>query len=119
MTRYGVALVGALISLGVIIELLRRRQLREKYSVLWLLVGTGVAVLALFPGLLEWFSNVAGVAVPANLLFFAALVLLLSVSVHLSWEISRLEDETRKLAEDVAILRLELEQATRDRRNHS
>ena len=91
MTRYMVALAGALISLGVIIELLRRRQLREKYSVLWLLVGTGVASLTLFPGVLEWLSRVAGVAVPANLLFFAALVLLLSVSVHLSWEISRLE----------------------------
>jgi len=113
-----VALAGALISLGVIIELLRRRQLREKYSVLWLLVGTGVASLTLFPGVLEWLSRVAGVAVPANLLFFAALVLLLSVSVHLSWEISRLEDETRKLAEDVAILRLELEQSRRDHPNH-
>lgn len=118
MTRYVVALVGALVSLAVIIELLRRRQLREKYSVLWLLVGTGVAVLALFPGLLEWLSNIAGVAVPANLLFFAALVLLLSVSVHLSWEISRLEDETRKLAEDVAILRLELEQSRHDHPNN-
>jgi hypothetical protein len=114
MTPYLVPLIGALICLGTIGELLRRRQLREKYAVLWLLVGTGVVVLIVFPGLLDWLSRVVGVVVPANLLFFGALVLLLSVSVHQSWELSRLEDETRKLAEDLAILRLETEQTRKN-----
>lgn len=113
MITYLVPLVGALICLGVIAELLRRRQLREKYAVLWLLVGTAIAVLTVFPGLLSAVSSALGVVVPANLLFFGSLVLLLAVSVHQSWELSRLEDETRKLAEDLAILRLEVEQAGR------
>jgi hypothetical protein len=110
---YVVPLFGALICLTTIGELLRRRQLREKYAVLWLLVGTALVVLILFPGLLERLSRTFGVLVPSNLLFFGAIVLLLSVSVHQSWELSRLEDETRKLAEDLAILRLESEQSRR------
>jgi hypothetical protein len=114
VTPYLVPLIGALICLGTIGELLRRRQLREKYAVLWMLVGTGVVVLILFPGLLEMASRALGVLVPSNLLFFGAIVLLLSVSVHQSWELSRLEDETRKLAEDLAILRLETEQGKRN-----
>ena len=108
---YVVPLVGALICLTTIGELLRRRQLREKYAVR--LVGTALVVLILFPGLLERLSRTFGVLVPSNLLFFGAIVLLLSVSVHQSWELSRLEDETRKLAEDLAILRLESEQSRR------
>lgn len=99
-----IALVGALITVGVIFELLRRRQLREKYAVLWLVVGMVVAVLAIFPRLLTVVAHGLGVEVPLNLLLFVAALVLLMVSVHLSWEVGRLEDKSRRLAEDVAIL---------------
>jgi hypothetical protein len=99
-----IALVGALVTLAVIIELLRRRQLREKYAVLWLAVGLVVAVLAVFPRLLTVVADGLGVAVPLNLLLFVAALVLLMVSVHLSWEVGRLEDKSRRLAEDIAIL---------------
>lgn len=109
MTAYLVALVGALAVLVLIVELLRRRQLKEKYAVLWLVVGSGTTLLAIFPSLLSATADLVGVQVPANLLFFAALLLLLGVCVHLSWELSRVEDETRILAEEVALLRMDLE----------
>lgn len=112
MTAYLVALVGALAVLALIVELLRRRQLKEKYAVLWLVVGSGTTLLAVFPSLLSATADAVGVQVPANLLFFAALLLLLGVCVHLSWELSRVEDETRILAEEVALLRLDLQQVT-------
>jgi hypothetical protein len=71
-------------------------------------------VLTIFPGLLTGLARALGVAVPANLLFFVAIVFLVCVALHLSWELSRVEDETRKLAEDLALLRLELEEHKRD-----
>ena len=43
-----------------------------------------------------------------SLVLFLGIVFLLLVSVHLSWEVSRLEEETRTLAEDLALLRSEL-----------
>lgn len=105
-----VGIIGAAMVLTVMVELLRRRQLREKYAALWLLVGLAVLALALFPGLLAWVANALGFEVPANFLFLVALILLLGVTVHLSWELSRVEEETRSLAEDVALLRTEVEQ---------
>jgi len=105
-----VGIIGAAMVVMVMVELLRRRQLREKYAALWLLVGLAVLVLALFPGLLVWVANALGFEIPANFLFLVALILLLGVTVHLSWELSRVEEETRSLAEDVALLRTELEQ---------
>ena len=104
------ALVAGLVVLAVMLTLLSRRQLKEKYAVLWLLVSAAVAVLALAPGLLDAVADAVGVQVPLNLLLVLGLLVLLVVCVHLSWETSRLEDETRALAEEVALLRLQLEQ---------
>ena len=107
--NYVVAIVGAILVLGFMLELLRRRQLSEKYAALWLIVGAGVLVLLAAPGLLDAASDALGFQVPANLLFLVALTLLLGVAVHLSWELSRLEDETRSLAEELALLRSSVE----------
>jgi hypothetical protein len=115
MNSYFVALVGSLLILTGIFELLRRRQLSEKYAALWLVVGIALLVLTIVPGLLNAISRALGVAVPANLLFFVAIVFLVGVALHLSWELSRLENETRKLAEDLALLRLELDEHKRQK----
>ncbi|NLI18826.1 MAG: DUF2304 domain-containing protein [Actinomycetales bacterium] len=105
-----------LVSAGVVLllfRLLRAGKLREKYAALWALIGTAIVVLSVAPGLLESVSRVLGVQIPSNLLFFLAILLLLAVCLHLSLEISKLEDETRILAEEVAILRLQQESFAR------
>jgi hypothetical protein len=115
---YLVALVGSILVLAGIVELLRRRQLGEKYAVLWLVVGIVLLIFTVFPGLLTGIASGLGVAVPTNLMFFVGILFLVGVVLHLSWEVSRLENETRKLAEDQAILRLEVEQLQRDKQEN-
>lgn len=95
----------ALIMLAVVMWLLLTRRLREKYAVMWLIIGVAVLILGLFPQLLLGFTDLLGVQVPANLLFALAIVLLLGVALHLSWELSQAEDEIRRSAEEHAILR--------------
>lgn len=92
-----------------VVLLLRQRKLKEKYAVLWVIVGLLIIILAGFPQLLGWASELAGFVVPANLLFTLAIFLVLGVCLHLSLEISVVEDETRALAEEAAILRSALE----------
>lgn len=108
------ALLGALFTSAAMVEMLRRRQLREKYAVLWLGLGLGLVIVAIFPGLLVFAGQLLGFAAPSNLLFMVAGSVLLLISVHLSWEVSRLEDETRLLAEEVALLRLQVESGQPD-----
>lgn len=110
-SAYILGLVGAAFSLVLIFELLRRRHLREKYAALWIVVAMAVAVGALFPAVLERTSELVGVQVPSNLVFFLGGLVLLLAHVQLSYETGRLEDRTRVLAEQVALLRLELEDA--------
>ena len=102
-------LVGSFFTLALLFEMLRRKKLREKYAVFWALVAVATLVVATFPSTLVHVSALVGVAVPANLLFFLASMLLLAVSVQHSAELSRIEERTRVLAEEVALLRLELE----------
>jgi hypothetical protein len=109
-----IAGVCGLLVLAVMVELLRRRQLREKYAILWLGVSVVVIVLAAFPGLLDWSAHRLGIYSPPNLLLFTAVLVLLLVAVHLSWEASRLEEETRTLAEEVGLLRMQVEALTPD-----
>ncbi|MCG5470869.1 DUF2304 domain-containing protein [Micromonospora sp. LAH09] len=105
-----------LILLATIVELLRRRQLREKYGMLWLGVLVIVIPLSLFPRLLDNVAELLGVASGVSLVLFLGIVFLLLVCVHLSWEVSHLEEETRTLAEDFALLRAQIDadRAARD-----
>ncbi len=98
----------ALVTTIFVVELLRRGILREKFAALWLIVSASVLVMAVFPRLVRWLAEAVGVQVPANLLFFLTAILLLLVSVQLSYEVSRLEVRTRRLAEEIALLREEV-----------
>lgn len=106
---YLLGLAGAALVLGLVLELLRRRHLRGKYALLYLGLGVVVVVFAVVPALLGQLADLVGVEVPANLLFFVALIVLLLVSMQLAYESGRLEEETRTLAEEVALLRLEVD----------
>lgn len=110
MSVHLVALAGGLVSLSLMLELMRRRQLKEKYAVLWLLVGVGMLVLAIWPQLVDMAARGLGIKSGTNLLLFVGVLVLTLVCVHLSWEVSRLEDRTRALAEEIGVLRLEVEQ---------
>ncbi|MDX6301109.1 MAG: hypothetical protein QOF53_2323 [Nocardioidaceae bacterium] len=101
-------LLGSLVTLGLLFEMMRRHRLREKYAVFWALIAVLTLLVAAVPQLLTWAASLVGVTVPANLLFFAASMLLLAVSVQHSSELGSLEEKTRTLAEEVALLRMEL-----------
>lgn len=110
-----IALVSALITLTIIIELSRRRHLHEKYAIIWLAVAVVIAFFAIFPGLFNSLAHAFGVKNPPDLLTVTAALFLLVVCVRLSWEVGRLEDRSRMLAEEVALLRKDLDDRTLER----
>ena len=104
MSANVLAVVAAILVFVFILWLLRRGVLREKYAVLWLIVSAAAALFALIPGAARWLADLVGVEIPANLLFFVTLVLLVLVSVQLSYELSRHEARIRRLAEETALI---------------
>jgi sensor domain CHASE-containing protein len=75
--------------------------------------------------MLDSVAGSVGIKSGVSLVLFAGIVLLLLVCLHLSWESSRLEAETRTLAEDIALVRTQLDRQAaeiaelRDKQEHA
>lgn len=116
---YLLGIGAALFTLGVVAELLRRRRLRERHAVWWLIAGGLALVTSIFPSTLDVIARAVGVAVPTNLVFFVSIAVLVLVGLQHSGELTRAESRLRDLAEEVALLRLEVEEQRRDRRDEA
>lgn len=95
-------------SLGIlvsVIDLIRRRRLKEQYALLWLASSTLLLALSIWKGLLDKISHMVGVAYPPSLLFFVAFLFLLLIVLHYSVVISALSEKNKKLAQEIGILK--------------
>jgi hypothetical protein len=110
LASYIFGICTALLTLIVVIEMLRRRRLRERHAVWWLIAGTLALIVGLFPALLDWAAKLVGIGVPTNLVFFVSIAVLFLVSIQHSAELTNLENQTRVLAEEVALLDLRLKE---------
>src|SRR3982750_3036439 len=98
-------------TLAFILRLVRGQRLKAKYSLLWLGVGGGMLVLAILPGVFDRLARRLGVEYQPALFLVLGLGVLLLVVVHLSFELSRMENRVRSLAEEVTFLRHDLRDA--------
>jgi hypothetical protein len=103
VASYIFGIAGAVLALSVVIEMLRRRRLRERHAVWWIFAGVLALIIGIFPQLLERAADIVGIEVPTNLVFFVSLTLLFLVCVQHSAELTDLEDKTRVLAEHAAL----------------
>jgi hypothetical protein len=87
-----------------VVELVRRRKLREEYSWLWLSLSLAMFVLALWPGLLHFVTGLIGAVLTTSTLFFFALVFLVLINIQFSVEISSLRSQVKNLAQQLALL---------------
>jgi hypothetical protein len=116
MTTQPLAAIAGAVTILAMVELLRRHHVKEKYTILWLVAGFAVAIVATVPQVLDLLADVLGVQSGTNLLFLIAVIALGLVSVHLSVEVSRLEDQSRTLAEEVGMLNLAINRIERQMR---
>jgi hypothetical protein len=96
------------------IEMVRKRRLREEYSVLWLGTSLLMFVLVLRYDWLVAMTALIGAGLPTTTLFLGGLVFLLLIAVQFSIKLSRFSDQIKNLAQDNALLRTELERVRRE-----
>jgi hypothetical protein len=104
------AVLGSGAVLVVVVELIRRGRLKERYSLLWLLAGGILLVLSSSRNLLDYISRVLGIFYPPSLLFLLAFLFLLLITLHFSVVLSGLSDKNKHLAQELSLLRRELEE---------
>ena len=92
-----------------IYSLVRQRVLKSKYALLWSLVAVALLPIAAVPSIVESVSDLLGIETPSNTILLAAVSLLFATTVHLTYELSRVEARTQDLAEEFALLRARLD----------
>ena len=103
------ATVGLLI---LVFDLVRRRRLLERYALVWMAVTVLLLVLSAWGGLLDRVADAIGISYPPSALFAAAFGFVIVLLLHFSVAVSRLTDQSKILAQRVALL--EQRQASRE-----
>ena len=99
------AIIISIAILVAIIELVRRRKLREEYSFLWLVIGSLTFVLATWYGLLKAITKFIGAGFTSSTLFFFSIVFLMLMNLHFSIKISELTEKVKNLVQEIALMR--------------
>jgi hypothetical protein len=111
------AIVVSAAMLLVVLELVRRKAFLERYALLWLLSAIVLLALSVWRGMLEWVSQLVGIAYPPNALFLVAFGFVLILLLHFSLAVSKLSDQSKVLAQRLALLeqrQSQLERASND-----
>lgn len=108
-----IALLFSIIATGIIFELVRKKKLREEYSLLWLAAGVCLILLSLKRELVESISRFMGVSYAPSALFIVALFFGMLLCLHFSLVLSKITERSKTLTQQNALLLLrvkELEQ---------
>jgi hypothetical protein len=98
-------IIFAVITILIVIELLRRSVLREKYAAFWALIATTFFVFAIFPAAPSNISQSLGFETTSNFILALVIGMLMLVVMQLSLEVGKLEDKIQSLAEESALSR--------------
>jgi hypothetical protein len=100
-----IAAVLALAFMALVLELIRRDNLQERFSVVWFVAGLGMLAGAAFPGLLELVADAMGVRDTNVALFSIVLLFLLGLALNFSVTMSRQASQITRLAQERALER--------------
>jgi len=103
------ALVVSVLVFIVVVDMVRKRRLREEYSVLWLATSVVMFVLVLRYEWLVSLTFLIGAGLPTTTLFLFALIFLMLLSVQFCIKISKLTDQVKNLSQENALMKLEIE----------
>ena len=99
-----VAIGGTIVLLLIVLELVRRRRLLERYALVWLLSALILLALGVWKGLLGKVADAIGVFYPPTALFVIAFGFVLFLLLHFSTAVSRLTDQSKVLAQRLALM---------------
>jgi hypothetical protein len=104
----------AIVFMVMILDLIRRGRLQERFSVVWLVAGLGMLAGAVFPGLLGVVADAMGVRDTNVALFSIIMLLLLGLALNFSVIMSRQAAQITRLAQERALEKAR-EQAAEER----
>ena len=93
----------------IIVELVRKKKLMEKYSLIWIFSAVILITLSLWRNFLEQLADFLGIYYAPTALFIVLSFCGLGLLVHFSIAISKLTEQNKILAQEVALLKNEVQ----------
>ena len=103
-----IAIGVSLAFLAFIARLIVKGKLREEYAIIWIICSVVLIVFSFWRSGLDVLSNALGIYAPPNLVFTGAIFAILIYLLHLSIVVSKLQEQNKKLAQDIALLKEQL-----------
>jgi hypothetical protein len=103
-----IAIAASILLLFFVLYLIRKKSIKEEYSLLWLFFCLVFLVFSIWRDGLDHFARLIGVAYAPAALFFIFLLAILMILIEFSIIISKLSDKIKNLAQEIGILRLEI-----------
>lgn len=113
------SIIGSLLLFVFILKLVKRKKLKEEYSLLWLAFGIVFIILSIFKPLLEIVANMIGIVYAPAALLLILVISVFFILIQFSIVISKLAEGNKNLTQEVGILKAEikkLQQSFKDRK---
>jgi hypothetical protein len=104
--------ISIFISLFIMIGIIRltiKGKLREEYSIIWIVIALFLILFSTWRAGIDFFADALGVIDPPNLVFTFSIFLLFIYLIHLSVVISKLQNDNKKLAQEIALLKIKFD----------
>jgi hypothetical protein len=110
---FSVQLMGVAFSLVILISvflMVRARMMREKYSLVWFLIGLFTLIMSIFKDLMDWFSNLIGVYYAPSIFFAILIAFAYLLLLNMSVSISGLKSHNKALTQELGLTKLRLDE---------
>ena len=95
--------------MATIANMVRKKKIDLRYSLRWMVVCVLILILDIFPQIIYFCAGLIGITLPSNMVFFVAILLLISVIYSLATSVSHLSEKVKRLTQEIALLKEELE----------
>ncbi|MCD4679086.1 MAG: DUF2304 domain-containing protein [Bacteroidales bacterium] len=112
-----IAITGSILLLFFVLHLIRKKSLKEEYSLLWLFFCFVFLFFSIWRDGLDYFAQLIGIAYAPAALFFIFLLAILMILIEFSIIISKLSDKSKNLAQEIGILKMEIEKLKKQTHN--
>ncbi|MCU0822967.1 MAG: DUF2304 domain-containing protein [Spirochaetes bacterium] len=107
-------IAGSTLFLFLIIELIRKKKIKEEYSLLWLFFGIIFLVISIWRDSLEYIALLLGIAYAPAAIFLILIIAIISILIHYSLVISRLTENVKNLTQAIGLLDMELNETKKE-----
>ena len=113
-----ISITASLLFIGLIIELIRKRKIKEEYALLWFFLGLVFLALSIWRKSLEIISYGLGIAYAPAALFLIIIAVLIAILIHFSIAISKLKENNKILIQEIGLVQLDIKNLKEKKREN-